>query len=229
MTFAAVIALFSNIWVRRITLALAILAAFLIYRQHLINEGKDKGVQIGHSDAAQVEQQSLSQQQQMVDAVKKELLPQIQDAQAKASKAEIASGLKDEVIRSLVNQRLQASQGVQQMTETQIAALIAKYTPRDLADCVATRPALLDQVKTQDGKINDMATDLAETKRANLATVELYNDEVGLRTRYQQEYTALYNFQVPKHRGLKCAFLWHCSRKLLPFPSPEQIKLLPLK
>jgi hypothetical protein len=217
------LALFATKWVRYGAGLALLLAALWGYGEYKSHQGKQEGVSVGHSDAARDAETARQQDRKELDAKISSLSQIASDAHSKAEKAEIAAGLKDEVIRSLVQQRQNAVNQVAGMTEAQVAALVAKYTPRDLAACVAERPALESQVKEQDAKIAELSNAIAETKRENLATVDMLNSQQAYTTQLERDYVSLYNWQSPKIRAAKCMYLWKCGRKLIPFPAPNAL------
>lgn len=221
--------LFANKWVRYGVLAFVVFGLCMSIRSYYIHKGKTEGIQQGHTEAATEAEQARKQDKADMEAKFASLAADIASARQESERWRQVAAQKDAVILSLAAQRNSAATQVAGMTEEQVAALIQKYSPRQVAECVTQYPLCQQQVAAQSEKIDALSNQLAEDKRADLAVADQLNTALQNYNSLERAYTNLYNAQAPRVRSWKCLGLWRCQKKTIPFPDPVTLKLATLK
>jgi chromosome segregation ATPase len=207
MTFAM---LLGNIWFRRAALAVVVIIALLSVRQHYINLGKTQGQQNEVQHSIQGTETTRAADFAQVTTVLNQLQVHIE-----------ASDRRQEALQNalimLATQRQQAKQDIAGMTEAQVEAIVAKHSPRELADCVTQLPLCEQQNEKQGEKIKEMDGKIVDLD-SQITTLGSYTD------RLHGYYAAVWNEASRPKRSPKCLYLWKCARPQIKQPSPEELK-----
>ena len=203
------LALFGNIWVRRAALAVVVVIALLAVRQHYINLGKSQG--------RQTEQQhSIQQTEQSHAGDRDQVLTVLNTLQLKVEASERRQETLTQALLQLATRQQQAKQEVAGMTPEQLDAVLAKYTKRELADCVNQLPICEATRDRQAEKISEIEGEVA-TLDQKFSTLASYTG------RLEGYYVAAWNDASQPRRSWKCFQLWKCSRPQLKVPDPKEL------
>jgi DNA-directed RNA polymerase subunit L len=204
------LALFGNIWVRRAALAIAVLIALLAVRQHYINLGKTQG------RASEV-QHSIQGTEQVRAADFTAVTTVLTQLQVKIEASDRRQEALQAAILNLATQRQQAKEQVAGMTEAQVEAIVAKHSPRELADCVTQLPLCEQETQKQGEKIKEMDGKIVDLD-SQVTTLAGYTD------RLHGYYSEVWNAASQPKRSVKCVWLWKCVRPTISQPNPADLK-----
>jgi hypothetical protein len=216
--------LFANKWVRYAAAALGILLIIWGVYGYVTHKARVEGIAQGHAEAATEAETARQQDKRDMEARFSTLASEISAARQESERWRQVAAQKDAVILSLAAQRNSVATQVAGMTEEQVKSLIEKHSPREIAECVTQYPLCQQQVIAQNEKIDALSNEMAEDKRGNLATAEQLQIAVENYNSLTRIYTAIYNAQAPKVRSWKCAGLWRCVKKTIPFPDPITLR-----
>ncbi len=200
----------SNIWVRRALLAIVAVIAFLALRQHYVNLGHKQGIADQTQTDADQREKERSADRAETEGKLKLLQQQINDAATHATQQQ-------QLFVSLLGQRQQAATQVAGMTEAQVEAIVAKYSPRQLADCVTQLPFCNQQLEAK-------VQESVEKDKQIAGEQQKYGDLADYTVSLERTYADLYNSKAIARRSWKCLKIWHCSRPKITAPDPSTLK-----
>lgn len=212
----------ANIWVRRAILVAVLMAAFLLLRQHYVDEGKRQGEQTqAQRSAAQIEQQRVADRaatEKQLAAIQSQIQQAIQSQQQDR-----------QLFAALLAQRQQASTQAAKVPDEQLTPALhqalgnaASNQPltaaeqRQALSCLYQLPICDQQVTTKQKEADAIKAERDGVK-------EQYREVATYTVGLEKLYTQLWNDKAQPRRSIKCLWLWHCDRPQIKTPAPEKL------
>jgi hypothetical protein len=232
--------LLKNRYVQYALLGVIVIAMLLAVRKHYIDVGKDAGREETKQDEKQSIEQARSAEHSQAVAAIAQKDAEAREARARADAAESMAAQFVELNRTLISQRAAVAGKVNATPDSELHAANTTalgirqagdatpgYYPteeRSVLSCLLDRPIIEKQTKALQSAVDENSNAIKELKNQVQAQQGKYDALAGYTTHLETYYTQIANLWPKKTRGKKCAFLWACSKNLLPVPDPADLK-----